>query len=621
MLAYARHLPAYGVTQVKPGELFDMVASHAAGSRSPDVLHCHGLNWTAEHTPAEYEYRVNAELVEAIRKARVVTVPSQWVADVFRRDMHYSPEVIGHGIDWAEWEGGPDEGYILWNKNRADAICNPAPMDELARNRQNRKFVSTFGTPAPNVTITGVVPFDAMKRLIQRAHIYLATTQETYGIGTLEAMACGVPILGYDWGGTSDIVTHGYTGYLARPGDIADLIEGLHYCEINHAELSANAREAVKAHGWDKVCQDVAKVYEMAMAADPPTTTVVIPAYNKAATVGQAIASVAAQTLKPTKLVVVDDGSTDDTGRAATGALSQVSGIATMYIRQDNGGVARARNRGLAEVNTKYVAFLDADDMLHPDFLAVCVKGLEDDRALGLAYTGLRVDGRNDPNPWPGEYNYNFQIARRNQVPTCCVIRTEAIRRAGGYRAWACPTGAGSEDAELWTRLGALGWAGKRVSPGPLFIYRAGQGHTAKPGYREPDWLAWKPWVNDGGHPFASVASPKLFSHPAREYTDPKVSVVIHGGPGDEQATMTTLDSIEGQAFRKWEVTTDNLDVSFGLARAYPFIRYEAEPQAERVLHIQAGDYLLPGILSYLATMGGPGHYHMAWPYVFMGEG
>ncbi|TWU41300.1 putative glycosyltransferase EpsJ [Novipirellula aureliae] len=96
-----------------------------------------------------------------------------------------------------------------------------------------------------------------------------------------------------------------------------------------------------------------------------PSISVVIPAYNAAATVGDAIRSVLDQSLQPNEIIVIDDGSSDDTAR-------QVQAFSTMVrlVHQPNAGPAAARNRGIAEANSDWVAFLDADDCWYPEKLA-----------------------------------------------------------------------------------------------------------------------------------------------------------------------------------------------------------------------------------------------------------
>jgi glycosyltransferase involved in cell wall biosynthesis len=102
-----------------------------------------------------------------------------------------------------------------------------------------------------------------------------------------------------------------------------------------------------------------------------PTVSVIIPCYNQGRFLTEAIESVVAQTLPATEIVVVDDGSTDDTPAVAR-RYPEVR-----YVRQHNLGLASARNTGLAHSTGDYVVFLDADDRLRPHALAIGVRELQ----------------------------------------------------------------------------------------------------------------------------------------------------------------------------------------------------------------------------------------------------
>lgn len=98
------------------------------------------------------------------------------------------------------------------------------------------------------------------------------------------------------------------------------------------------------------------------------TVDVVIPAYNYAAFVKKAIISAANQTYRPERIIVVNDGSTDDTERIVL-ELKDTLPVPLIYIKKDNGGLASARNAGIRASKSEYIAFLDADDVWKPDKL------------------------------------------------------------------------------------------------------------------------------------------------------------------------------------------------------------------------------------------------------------
>lgn len=118
----------------------------------------------------------------------------------------------------------------------------------------------------------------------------------------------------------------------------------------------------------------------------PDSVSVVIPTYNYGRFIGEAIESVLAQTLKPDEVVVVDDGSTDDTQCVVSG----FSDRGVRYIRQNNAGVCAARNVGAAESVGGLIAFLDADDTLEPTKLEKQVAKFVEDPAIGLVHCAMR---------------------------------------------------------------------------------------------------------------------------------------------------------------------------------------------------------------------------------------
>ena len=198
-----KYLPDYGIQFVETPEEADVVNCHATNwvYHPAAVLSIHGLHWKEDRWDAKWAYDTNVILVEALRQARVVTAPSEWVANVLRRGMLIDPVVIGHGIELDEWTPAESQGYVLWNKNRSDAACNPAVVSKLAALCPDQKFVTTFGIESSNVIVTGKLPYDSMKEYVREAAVYLSTPRETFGTGMLEAMACGIPVLGWRWAG------------------------------------------------------------------------------------------------------------------------------------------------------------------------------------------------------------------------------------------------------------------------------------------------------------------------------------------------------------------------------------------------------------------------------------
>jgi len=106
--------------------------------------------------------------------------------------------------------------------------------------------------------------------------------------------------------------------------------------------------------------------------SNAPSITVVIPSYNCARWIGDAIGSVLGQSVQPSQIVIVDDGSSDDTEER----VSLFDSPLIQYVRQANQGVSAARNNGLARASGDLIAFLDADDAWHPRKLEIQVLAL-----------------------------------------------------------------------------------------------------------------------------------------------------------------------------------------------------------------------------------------------------
>lgn len=265
-----KYLPEFGVQLVEQPDNAVIHAGHAGqGSQAPvHVAHFHGLYPTASGSD---NFAVNREVIKNLRSAYVITAPSQWIADVIRRDMHVEPRVIGWGVDTEEWTPKNDHAnYVIWNKARVDNVSNPQPMLELAARAHDTLFLTTFGEGTPNVKTIGRQPYEVMKQHVRNAAVYLSTNVETFGLGLLEAMAAGVPVLSFRQGAQADYIEHGVHGFLAEPGDMDGLYEGLLYCLKHRERLGANAREAAKRWTWQRVAEQFAGIYHevVAMKAD-----------------------------------------------------------------------------------------------------------------------------------------------------------------------------------------------------------------------------------------------------------------------------------------------------------------------------------------------------------------
>ena len=127
-----------------------------------------------------------------------------------------------------------------------------------------------------------------------------------------------------------------------------------------------------------------------------PFFSVVVPVYNVRQWVGRAIESILAQTFEDFELIVIDDGSTDDSAEV----VAQYTDPRVKLIRQENRGNGRARNRGIEASTGKWIAFLDADDQWLPGILEDYYRVISDHPGIDFCYSSFRriyPDGRSVP--------------------------------------------------------------------------------------------------------------------------------------------------------------------------------------------------------------------------------
>jgi glycosyltransferase involved in cell wall biosynthesis len=178
-----------------------------------------------------------------------------------------------------------------------------------------------------------------------------------------------------------------------------------------------------------------------------PKVSVLMPTYNVAPFVGEAIAGVLAQTFTDFELIVIDDGSTDSTAER----VAAFDDPRIRLVRTEHAGLVAAGNRGLELARGAYIWRVDGDDIPMPQLLERQVEVL--DRHPGTAAVGvwIRVFGSKQ-DLWRGPTEpapIRRTLRRTNALPQPVVYRREGALAAGGYRAvrW--------EDWDLWVRLGA----------------------------------------------------------------------------------------------------------------------------------------------------------------------
>lgn len=211
----------------------------------------------------------------------------------------------------------------------------------------------------------------------------------------------------------------------------------------------------------------------MSRSTTNPTVSVVIPAYNAEAYLAEAIDSAVSQANVRAEIILVDDGSTDETEN-----IARKFGAVLRYEHRENGGVAAALNTGISLARGKYVALLAADDVMSPGSLALRCELLESHPSAtfthGGAYeidetgTPMRLRGKLSAAPILQRSDEAFsKLIRGNHIICSTVmIRKSSLLDLGGFDQTLVP----GEDWAAWLYLAAHGDV--VYTPAPLALYR-----------------------------------------------------------------------------------------------------------------------------------------------------
>ena len=187
------------------------------------------------------------------------------------------------------------------------------------------------------------------------------------------------------------------------------------------------------------------------MTKPNPAVSIVIPNYNHAQFVSEAVNSVLCQTFADYEVIVVDDGSRDNSRE-----VLDTFGDRIRAIYQQNQGLSAARNTGIQAALGRYIGVLDADDLYEPDFLEVLVSALESQPDAGAIYCGYRfVDDVNNPLPQvearevPPEKLYQALVDGNFLVPESMFVRKECYDKVGLFDT----SLRALEDLDMWLRI------------------------------------------------------------------------------------------------------------------------------------------------------------------------
>ncbi|MFT3783340.1 MAG: glycosyltransferase [Nibricoccus sp.] len=311
----------------------------------------------------------------------------------------------------------------------------------------------------------------------QAALCVIPSKFESFSLVSVEAQACGCVPLAAKTGGLPETMQPGVSGFLYEPNEapvLASALAALLSDPSKLKEASRAAREFVRAtFSWDKVAREYEVIFRDAMksrrtrgadrlpaaagvaqlsaqAAAPQRirVSVVITCYNYRKYLRDCVRSVALQSFKEFEVIIVNDGSTDDSQAVAEKCLEEFSSVQITLISQPNSGQpALARNAGIRQATGEFILPLDADDQIGPDYLehafrAIDSKPSEIDIVCANALfvkDGVKTVAR------PGRFEVRT-LSRANQLVYCCIYRRRLWEEIGGYRT----NVRGYEDWDFW---------------------------------------------------------------------------------------------------------------------------------------------------------------------------
>lgn len=192
------------------------------------------------------------------------------------------------------------------------------------------------------------------------------------------------------------------------------------------------------------------------------TISVVIPVYNQVEYLADALDSVFAQTRKADDIIVVDDGSTDGSGKLADKYRDRVK-----VIHQLNKGLPSARNTGIMNSECDYIFFLDADDMMTEKCLEK-ISDVIEEGPIDIVAPSFKCFGKSDAVVILAPKLTVYDFIKHNRLGYFCAIRRKTLKDVGGYNPRMIH---GWEDYELWFDLLSRG-ATLSVIQEPLMLYR-----------------------------------------------------------------------------------------------------------------------------------------------------
>lgn len=302
----------------------------------------------------------------------------------------------------------------------------------------------------------------------------------------IEAMACAAPVVAARVGGLAEMIEDGKSGWHFEAGDADSLYQTL----AKTLKLDASARRTIGEAARERVLhlcgneknirlretyfQKVIEAFdEKAISGLPDflphphsrpdlspcarrksgSVSVIIPCYNLGAYLGDCVASVKSQSRPADEIIIVDDGSTDPQTREVLSAYEFDPDV--HLERTPNRGLPSARNHGRSVASGDYLVFLDADDLLKPDYIAKLADVLDRHEGVGAVTPWVRHFGAQEDMWIPPHGQFPYLLAE-NCLAAASMVRARALDQCGGFQP---AMQYNYEDWEFWIQLAEAGWA------------------------------------------------------------------------------------------------------------------------------------------------------------------
>jgi glycosyltransferase involved in cell wall biosynthesis len=299
---------------------------------------------------------------------------------------------------------------------------------------------------------------------------------ECFPLVILESMAAKTPWLSTDVGNVSELAG----GWVAEHDHMVRKANLLLNSKSLLQNLGMKGFDQWKAHyTWQQVVDKYEQLYlslsgtAKSYSVPPPRTvleplvSVVIPCFNQAQYLGDAVESVIEQTYRNVEIIIVDDGGPDHTKQVVEEFVARYPNKKIKLLEQDNQGLSASRNNGIRMAGGEYILPLDADDKIKATFLQRCIDELGRDPETQIVAVHLQEFGESSRTIACGDPVLE-RVAVANQINYCSLFPKALWQKVGGYKRsmrW------GYEDWDFWISCLETG-ARVAVIPEPLFLYR-----------------------------------------------------------------------------------------------------------------------------------------------------